>query len=136
MPLDFNISHPEQLVYAVAVGEVSADEIQAFLGSVIAAQAMPYAKLFDFREVTALATTGRLSEVGDTVRLYDKMKLGYLGPLAIVAGAAPQRVSHAKAFVTAASARRPVQIFETAEEARLWLAACQSGATQAKDEAQ
>src|SRR3954451_13420290 len=121
MPLDFDISHAEQIVYAVAVGEVSADEIQAFLGSVIAAQAMPYAKLFDFSEVTALGTAGRLSEVGDTVRLYDKMKLGQLGPLAIVAGAAPQRVSYAKAFVTAARARRPVQIFETLGEARVWL---------------
>jgi hypothetical protein len=122
VPLDFNISHEEQIVHAVAVGEMGADEIQAFLGSIIAAHAMPYAKLFDISGVTALADAGRLSEVGDTARLYDKMKLGPMGPLAIVAGTAPQRIAYAEAFLAAASARRPVRVFETANEARAWLA--------------
>jgi hypothetical protein len=123
VPLDCKISHDEQIVHAVAIGEVSADEIQAFLGSVIAAHAMPYAKLFDISQGTALANSGRLSEVGDTARLYDKMKLGPMGALAIVADTALQRVSHAEAFVVAASARRPVRLFQTAEEAWAWLAA-------------
>ena len=79
MPLDFRISHAEQMVHAVAVGEISADEIQAFLGSVIAEHAMPYSKIFDFSQVTALRDAVRLGEVGDTIRLYDKMKPSEIG---------------------------------------------------------
>ena len=116
MPLDFKISHEEQIVHAVAVGEISADEIQAFLGSVIAAHAMPYGKVFDITKVTGLLDANRLTQVGDTIRLF-KMKLGPMGALAIVAGTAPQRVSYAQAFLAAASARRSVQVFDTGEEA-------------------
>jgi len=122
MPLEFEICHADRLVHAAAVGELSADDIQAFLGSVIAAQAMPYAKLFDIRRVTGLANAGRLGEVADTVRLYDKMKLGPIGALAIVTGAIPQRVSYAQAFLSAsAAAERPVRVFQETEEARAWL---------------
>jgi len=121
MPLEFEICHADRLVQATAVGELSADDIQAFLGSVIAAQAMAYAKLFDIRQVTGLANAGRLGEVADTVRLYDKMKLGPIGALAIVTGAIPQRVSYAQAFLLAAAAERPVRVFQETEEARAWL---------------
>jgi hypothetical protein len=121
MPLQWNISHDDELVHAIAVGEVNADDIQGFLGSVIAVQAMHYSKLFDITEVTALTGAERLSEVADTVRLYDKMKLGAVGPLAIVAGSNPQRVLYARAFERAATAQRPVQLFEGAAEARAWL---------------
>jgi hypothetical protein len=123
MPLDWKIRPDEQLVYAVATGEISADEIQAFLGSVIADQAMPYGKIFDIRQVTALAAAQRLAEVGDTVRLYDKMKLGPIGPLAIVAGSVAERISYAEAFLRAATAQRPVRLFEDPETARAWLIA-------------
>ena len=130
MPLDFRISHVDQIVHAVAVGEVSADEIQAFLGSVIAEHAMPYSKIFDISQVTALRDAVRLGEVGDTIRLYDKMKLGPMGALAIVAGSVLQRVSYAEAFLAAATARRAVRIFQSAEEATAWLAALRDAKTE------
>jgi hypothetical protein len=123
VPLDFKISHDDQIVHAVAVGEVSADEIQAFLGSIIADQAMQYGKLFDISQITRLADADRLSEVGDTIRLYDKMKLGPMGPLAIVTGSALQRISYAQTFLATATAQRAVRIFNHSEEAIAWLRA-------------
>ena len=121
MTLHWNISHDDKLVHAIAAGEVDADEIQGFLGSVIAEQAMHYGKLFEITEVTALLRAERLGQVADTVRLYDKMKLGAVGALAVVAGTNPRRISYARAFERAATAHRPVRLFEATTEARAWL---------------
>jgi hypothetical protein len=122
MPLDWKILHEERLVHAIATGQLSSDEIQSYLGSVIAAHAMPHGKLFDITQVTAFGPRVQLGEVGDTVRLYDKMKLGPIGPLAIVA-VTDDAVSYAQAFVPAAPANRLVQVFNDAAEARAWLVA-------------
>src|SRR5204862_4183984 len=76
MPLHWTVSHEQELVHAIATGELNTDDLQAYLGAVIAAQAMPYGKIFDMSKATSLAGASRLSEVADTVRLYGKMKLG------------------------------------------------------------
>jgi hypothetical protein len=90
------------------------------MGSIIAEGAMPYGKIFDIREATSLTGAERLDEVGATVRLYDKMKLAEIGPLAIVATAA-KGVAHARAFLNAAEASGPSSLFLTVEEAEAWL---------------
>jgi hypothetical protein len=61
-----------------------------------------------------------LTEVADTVRLYAKMKLGTVGPLAIVANTG-DGVVHAEVFMRAASADRPMRLFSDGEQARAWV---------------
>jgi hypothetical protein len=104
----------------MAVGEITTDDLNSYMGAIIAEEAMPYGKIFDIREATGLTGADRLAEVGATVRLYDKMKLGEIGPLAIVATAA-EGVAHARAFLNAAEATRPTSLFLTIEEAEAWL---------------
>lgn len=120
MPLHWTVSREEELVHAIATGEVTTDELQAYLGAIIAAQAMPYGKIFDITQATSLAGARPLSEVADTVRLYDKMKLGTVGPLAIVAST-EDGIVHAEAFIRAASAERPVRLFADAAQAHAWI---------------
>jgi len=121
MPVNWTISHVDREVHAIASAELGADEIQNYLGSVIAEEAMPYSKLFDISQVTSVADADRLTEVADTVRLYDKMKLGPIGALAIVVGDNPQQAHFAQVFVRVATAKRPVQIFDDIKKARAWL---------------
>lgn len=128
MPLYWTISHEDELVHATAVGEITTDELNSYMGAVIAEQAMPYGKIFDIREATGLGGVERLSEVGATVRLYDKMKLGKIGPLAIVA-TTPDGVTHARSFLAAASATRPTMLFCALEEALAWLREQRGGTT-------
>lgn len=90
------------------------------MGDVIAQGAMPYIKIFDMLGATALVGAKRLADVGATVRLYDKMELGKIGPLAIV-GASDKSLVQAMAFLDAATARRPVRLFSTNEDACAWL---------------
>jgi len=120
MPLHWTVSHEEELVHAIATGELNTDDLQAYLGAIIAAQAMPYGKIFDMSKATSLAGASRLSEVADTVRLYAKMKLGTIGPLAIVA-VTDDGIANAQAFIRGASAERPVRLFADGEQARAWI---------------
>ena len=122
MPIHLTVSHQEKLVRATAVGIVTVDDLQSYMGSVIAQGAMPYAKLFHIRKDARMGGPGRLSEVADTVRLYDKMKLGEIGPLAVVAES-EEAVAHAEAFLRAAPARRDARLFASLEEAESWLRA-------------
>ena len=64
----------------------------------------------------------RLGEVADTVRLYNKMKLGPIGALAIVAST-ENMFSYAQAFLRAATADRPVRLFRDVKDARAWVTA-------------
>ena len=45
MPLHWTVSHEQELVHAIATGELNTDDLQAYLGAIIAAQAMPAATL-------------------------------------------------------------------------------------------
>ena len=47
MPVTWSISHGEQLVVAIAEGEVVRGDIDGYLSAMIAEGAMPYRKLFD-----------------------------------------------------------------------------------------
>ena len=121
MGLTWTISHEDRLVHAIATDVFSTSDIQGYLGSVITANAMPYGKLFDMSQATSLEEAGKLAEVSDTVRLYDKMKLGAIGPLAIVIGDIPAHRHFAELFVRSATAARPVQMFNSSRDALEWL---------------
>src|SRR4051812_32018745 len=119
MPISFDIDHRELLVTARAEGDVTSQELQNVLGEIIAAQAMPYRKLFDVSG-GRMPNTARMDEVAATVRLYASMRLGPLGPVAVVI-APGKEFPVAKSFVLNAPADRPVHFFEDAAEARRWL---------------
>jgi hypothetical protein len=119
MPLRWTIDHRTKLVTAEVTGAITVDELYDYLGSLIANLAMPYPKIFDVSGATDWIPEDSMRAIAHTIGLYAKMKLGAVGPLAIVVGEAG--VERAKQFVRTVDARRPVRLFREVNEARSWI---------------
>jgi hypothetical protein len=119
MPIRSNIDHKNRIIIATAEEAVTSQELQDLIADIISAGAMPYRKIFDISKAR-LADPMRASEVAATIRLYDKNKLGPVGPVAIVVDPKSD-FSHAKNFVEEAVADRPVQFFQAIGRAQEWL---------------
>jgi hypothetical protein len=118
MPIRFEIDRPNQCVSATADGLVGSDELQAFLGDVIAAEAMTYSKLFDVSNAR-LRDSAKLAEVAVTVRLYEEV-IEKCGPVAIVIREGMD-VASTKRFVAVAAANHRVRFFTDQRAAADWL---------------
>jgi hypothetical protein len=121
MALDWSIDHGRRLVVATLERSTTEEEMYRFLGEVIAEGAMPYGKIFDARKATRWITPSRVGPIAATARLYDRMGLGAVGPLAIVV-ADELAAARAREFAEASDAARAVRIFSAMEQAEAWLA--------------
>ncbi|MBN9088073.1 MAG: hypothetical protein J0J01_14280 [Reyranella sp.] len=121
MALDWSIDHGRKLVVATLQRSTTEEEMYRFLGEVIAEGAMPYGKIFDARTATRWITPSRIGPVAATARLYDRMGLGTVGPLAIVVADDAAR-ARAEEFARLSDATRAVRIFGALEPAEAWLA--------------
>lgn len=120
MPLHWNIDHDRQRVSATLLETTTEQEMYDFLGEVIGAGAMPYAKLFDATRAIKWITPNRIGPIASTARLYGRMRLGPIGPLAIVVQGA-QANKRAEEYALLSDASRLVRIFEKLEKAESWL---------------
>ena len=120
MSLDWSIDHARRRVIATVRRNTAEEDVYRFLGEVIAENAMSYAKIFDASSATQWITDSRVGPIAATARLYDRMGLGPVGPLAIVVtdGRALER---ALQFAQAAIASRRVRLFASRDEAERWL---------------
>ncbi|MBI2736293.1 MAG: hypothetical protein HYX38_07080 [Rhodospirillales bacterium] len=106
------------MVVALAKGEVSLQDIQAYLDAVVVAEALPYRKLFDTTAASIALSDIELMTLGARIRAY--IALGPIGPLAIVA-TSDESYWQARMFAALAEADRPVKIFRELPTARDWL---------------
>ena len=120
MTLDWSIDHDRRLVVATLQRNTTEEEMYRFLGEVVAEGAMPYGKIFDARGATRWITPSRVGPIAATARLYDRMGLGAVGPLAIVVDDEAAR-ARAEEFARLSDATRAVRIFADLEQARAWL---------------
>jgi len=121
MPLQWAIDHQRRRVTATLLQTTTEQEMYAFLGEVIAQDAMPYGKLFDATRAARWITPNRVGPIAATTRLYSRMGLGPVGPLAIVV--ADERANRrAEEYAMLADANRAVRIFGGTQEAEAWLA--------------
>jgi hypothetical protein len=121
MPLQWRIDHERCRVTATLLNATGEQELYEFLGEVIAQNAMRYPKLFDASAATKWITPGRIGPIAATARLYGRMGLGPIGPLAIVV--ADQRANRrAQEYEVVSDADRRVRIFRQVQEAEEWLA--------------
>jgi len=98
----------------------SEEEMYDFLGEVVAEGAMPYAKLFHASAAVRLFAPNRIGPVTATARLYARMGLGPVGPLAIVVAdktACRRALEHGMISDGIA----PVQFFGREDDAEAWL---------------
>jgi hypothetical protein len=120
MPLHWNIDHDRQRVSATLLESTTEQEIYDFLGDIIAADAMPYAKLFDATRANKWIAIGRVGPIASTARLYARMRLGPIGPFAIVARGLRGR-QRAKEYALLSDAVRLVRVFDKVRQAEAWL---------------
>ena len=118
MGLEWAISHPDQLVMAVAKGHVSPRDIEDYFHGVGLEGGISYAKMFLLDSASMLSdenirTLGRIIE---RYALTDR-----IGPVAIVA-TTDEAFRQAEVFAAAARAERPLGIFRQQHEAARWLA--------------
>jgi hypothetical protein len=121
MPLHWKIDHSRRRVTATLLTTTSEPEMYAFLGEVIAQDAMPYGKIFDGTQATRWISPDRVGPIAATTRLYSRMALGPIGPLAIVI-AGQRATARAEEYVLLSDAARRVRIFGHVDEAEAWLA--------------
>ena len=119
MPLHWIIDPDKKLVTAVAEGDVTRIEFDAFLDDMSRAGADAYRKLFDASQAVSALVDGEMILLGARLSAYTS--LGPLGPLAIVAPATAIR-QQAELFAALAPADRPLKIFKAVDAARKWLA--------------
>ena len=118
MPVQWTVSHPARLVIAVARGDLRLLDIETYLDGVVAANVLPYRKIFDMTQATPDLSDDELLALGARIRAY--IALGELGPLAIVA-TTDKSYQQARMFVALAEANRPIKIFRELHLARQWL---------------
>ena len=118
MRIRFEIDRPNQRVSATADGQISSDELQAFLGDVIAAEAMSYSKLFDISNARLKDFT-KFADVAVTVRLYEQI-IGKSGSAAIVIRKGMDATT-VERFISVAAAGHRVNFFTDQRAAEEWL---------------
>jgi hypothetical protein len=118
MPIRWTISDEERLVVATTEGVVTLKDLAAYLDALVVAEAMPYAKLFDASDIDPQATDHDVMMLGARMRAY--VATWPAGPLAFVVTTRVAR-DFVDRFLNLAAAARPVNIFQTADEARRWL---------------
>ena len=119
MPLTWTIDPAERLVTAVADGDVTRDEVEAYLSAVGESDAYAYRKLFDgSRGETRMGSDDFLA-LG--VRMRALHGTGPMGALAVVV---PEGFAESLARMLGmlATADRPMRVFADVALARKWLA--------------
>ena len=119
MPLRWEILHAQKLLYVVAEGEVTRQDLEAHFDAVVVEDALRYAKLFiainaqpKYDDHDVLMLGARLSAYTSTVEN---------GPLAVVGNSELVRTTFRR-FVNISPSKRPAAFFKTEAEARAWLA--------------
>lgn len=125
MLVQWTISKPHQLVIAVARDELRLADVEEYLDGVAVADALPYRKIFDTTNASMMLSDADMMVLGARIRAY--LKMGKLGPLAIVA-VSEHAYQQARLFEVLAEGDRPVKIFRELHLAREWLDGFDSGA--------
>lgn len=118
MPIKWTISHPERRVTVDIDGDVTLPQAEEYLDALVVADAMPYAKLLDCRNMVTEATDDEMMQLGARMRAYASIMKG--GPLVFVV-TDPLIENYVRRYINLASADRPVTIVATVEQAKAWL---------------
>ncbi len=118
MPLYWTADSKQRLFTGLGEGVVSFGDVVTFLEALAGVKAFSYRKLFDVCAAHSSMTDEELLTVVVMIRDYHRQET--LGPLAMVA-TADQTVKLARLLGALAAADRPFKVFESPEDARIWL---------------
>lgn len=117
MPIHLDISDLDRLVVAVALGEVSADDIQEVAREFLKTGRQAYGKIIDTSAGSSSIDENRMAAIAAFMRADPKAQSR--GPLAFVVD--PKRGAQAQKFAELTSEERPVKVFTSLHEARKWV---------------
>jgi hypothetical protein len=118
MPIYWTIDPPNQLMTAMAKGQVRQHEALAYLDAMMAAKAGGYRRLFDGSQGEPQMSTDELMEVAARMRsMQQEVKAG---PLAVVMPA-DKYAQFARMLGILSVPDRPMRVFTNARAARAWL---------------
>lgn len=122
MSLHWTIDPERKLMTAVAEGEVTRDEFEAYLDAMEQAGASGYRKLFDGGRGATRMPADEILALG--VRMRTSHDAGPVGPLAVVV---PESLAEPLGRVLGmlAAAHRPMRVFTEASAARKWIGSLQ-----------
>jgi hypothetical protein len=122
MSLHWKIDPERKLMTAVAEGEVTRGEFEAYLDAMEQAGAGGYRKLFDGGRGATLMPAEEILALG--VRMRTSHDVGPVGPLAVVVpGELAEPLGRVLGML--AAARRPMRVFTEAGAARKWIGSLQ-----------
>jgi hypothetical protein len=117
MSIQVEIHHPDQIVVAVARGEITFQDLVRALAEFGQSGPFHYRKIFD---VTAARPTFTKDEaVGFIEHVRQQRREKPVGLVAFVAD--PKHHEFAQLFIDMVGSERPTQIFRSIHEARKWL---------------
>lgn len=119
MSLDWTLDTEKRLMVAVATGNVTRLQVDAYLDAIIANDALSYRKVFDASQGDTSMTADDVLSLA--VRMRSVQDLGQLGALVIILP--PRRGERLRrVFGILAVAKRPMRIFEDSAQAFRWIA--------------
>jgi len=118
MPLRWEIRHDEKLVHIIAEGQVTMKELEVHFDTLVVANALEYAKLFDATKGEPVYTDEEVMTLGARLSAYTATMKS--GPLAVI-GEGEVIQSTFRRFVNISPSRRPARVFKNEAQARNWL---------------
>src|SRR5260370_1511311 len=108
MPVYWTVSHPQQLVVAVAKDKVTVADIEQYFAGVTAEGGMSYRKIFEITHTPMALSEENLKALGQRVMFYAQHCQA--GPVAIVA-ASDESFAPPQTFPAASPRRQPLPLF-------------------------
>jgi hypothetical protein len=118
MPLYWTIDSKDRLFTGVGQGEVTLTDAMSLLEGLAGAKALSYRKLFDGRAVLAAMDGEEILAVCAKIGAYHEK--GPIGAVAML-GTPEQTMLFARLLGALASADRPMKVFTSPRQARIWL---------------
>src|SRR5260370_38164759 len=115
MPVYWTVSHPQQLVVAVAKDKVTVADIEQYFAGVTAEGGMSYRKIFEITHTPMALSEENLKALGHRVMFY--AQTGQAGPLARVA-ASDESFAQAQTFAARSPVLPPPATFRAPHAAR------------------
>jgi hypothetical protein len=119
VPVRWEISHPEKLVFVVVEGEVTLQQMEDHFDALVVANALGYRKLVDATGAEPTYNDGDVMTLGARLSAYASNFPA--GPLAVIGTSDALRDAYRR-FVNIAPSDRPARLFKNEADARVWLA--------------
>ena len=118
MPITLNTSIMDRLLIGVASGELTLRDLAAFFGEIIETGILDYRKIIDIAAATPALSEDDMKTFSGLVRSIGTK--GHRGAIAIVANSITG--TFAERFRMLGDRHRPIKVFRSIHEARVWLA--------------